>query len=135
MVVLGLADLEPLATIESAAFGLATIGPLRMTVEHAEHLAAIGDALVNLADGERFTGLLLWAQRAGAHRILADALSVQPCLTPPARPPLRPAGSRASAAGRSFTLDADGGHAAAAFFSLFFCFACPGPELFVPVVR
>ncbi|CUX58050.1 conserved hypothetical protein [Agrobacterium fabrum str. J-07] len=50
MVVGCLANLEPFAAIESTVVTLPSVRALRMTVEHAEHLPTIGDALIDFTD-------------------------------------------------------------------------------------
>jgi hypothetical protein len=47
----GLVDFEPLAAIKRSGVVLVPVRTLRMTIEHSEHLPAIGDALIDLADG------------------------------------------------------------------------------------
>jgi len=50
IVLLGRADLEPLAPIKDAGIIIETVRPLSMPVEHPEHLAPVGDALIDFAD-------------------------------------------------------------------------------------
>ncbi|GCC44999.1 hypothetical protein chiPu_0029067, partial [Chiloscyllium punctatum] len=59
-----------------------------------------------------------WPVAAEARAIRLIPSSLQSFVTPLGRPPLRSDGSRAAERGRSFTLDAPAGHAAAGFFVL-----------------
>jgi hypothetical protein len=56
-----------------------------------------------------------WPVAAEARTIRLIPSSLQSFVTPLLRPPLRSGGSRAAERGRSFTLDAPAGHAAAGF--------------------
>ncbi|WP_245476742.1 hypothetical protein [Bradyrhizobium sp. Leo170] len=89
MVVLVLADLKPFAAIESAVVVLPTVRPLRAAIEHAEHLPAVGDALIDLADRreghERAPFRLVGPERGSSFRFRHR---LQLFLTPPPRPPL-----------------------------------------------
>ncbi len=66
---LGTGDLEPLAGEQRAVVMLPAIGPLGVAVEEAEHLPAIGDAEVDLADGRLGHGEAPGHWRAGARVI------------------------------------------------------------------
>src|ERR1700730_10080349 len=63
-----------------------------------------------------------WPVAAEARAIRLISSPLQSFVTPLRRPPLRSGGSRAAERGRSFTLDALAGHAAAGF-----SFFCPPP--------
>ncbi|MGY4363985.1 hypothetical protein ACVW1A_000050 [Bradyrhizobium sp. LB1.3] len=73
--------------------------------------------------GEMCIGGSSWPGRTEARAIGVIPSSLQSFITPPRQPPLRSGGSRAAERGRSFTLDAPAGHAAAVYplpiFSLF----------------
>src|SRR4051812_20623814 len=107
-------DLEPLARKQmlGVAFGHRRIAA--MAVEHAVHLRARGEAFEDFANdrGGVHRRLLQhdWAEARAIRRISSSLPSF---VTPPRQPPLRSGGSRAAARGRSFTLDAPAGHAAA----------------------
>ncbi len=53
VIMLDLGKLEPLPAIEAGIGILETIGALRVAIEHAEHLPAVGNTLVDFADRRR----------------------------------------------------------------------------------
>src|SRR5690606_12828402 len=105
-------------------------------VEHAEHLVPVGDTLEYLADGREVherapSGLV--GRDTRPIPMIAIFSSALPDPSP--RPPLRPVGSRAGKAGRSFTLDAAGGHAAGLSCSPLFPFLSFSlPQCVVPIL-
>src|SRR5437868_12944321 len=70
--------------------------------------------------GEVCIGGSSWPGRTEARAIRLISSSLQSFITPPRRPPLRSGGSRAAERGRSVTLDALAGHAAAVYPSSYF---------------
>jgi hypothetical protein len=78
IVVLGRADLKPLAVIESASEARLAYRCLAMAVEHMEHLSARCDALEDLAEG-----------RLGDHWRLLSSVGIK-------RDPVHPTGSSPS---------------------------------------
>jgi hypothetical protein len=55
--VLGLGDFEPFAGVKRTVILLQAVGPLHVTVEETEHLAAVCYTEIDLADGRSLGGL------------------------------------------------------------------------------
>ena len=124
VIMLGLRDLEPLAGEECRASPSAMAGSprWRLNIRYISWRVATPSKTLRMV-GEVCIGGSCWPGRTEARAIRLISSSLQSFITPPRRPPLRSGGSRAAERGRSFTLDAPAGHAAAPHCHFIFPFS------------